>query len=94
MPTKRKRKKKTAKASPKKSPPPKGCDCLDKFNAQLREQKGCELETAYAVNIHTGDIVIDGPFLKVRRAATAAGSRKKLPTIYCAYCPMCGKKKV
>lgn len=78
-----------AKKSTARKPSP--CDCLALCNEKLRDEKGCELETDFSIDFSTGKVSESGPYLKVRRVD--AKSRKKLPTIACTYCPICGKKK-
>lgn len=68
----------------------KPCECLKLTNEKL-EASGVELETAVLVNFGTEQATRTGPFLAVRWIDKPRPG-KRLPTIHCAFCPMCGKE--
>jgi hypothetical protein len=70
----------------------KACDCLKRVNDAMDEKGGYRLSTALRMNFQTGQASIDGPFLMVHWSGGPKRG-KKLPTVACAYCPFCGKKK-
>lgn len=69
----------------------KPCDCVKQLNQALG-QSGVELETALAMNFTTGKGTVEGPFLAVRWKDKPIRG-KRLPTLVCNFCPVCGKKK-
>lgn len=70
----------------------KGCDCLKQADAQLRELHGATFKTCLTMDFNTMQAGIAGPFLAIEWVTVTRGARK-LPTVTCAFCPFCGKKK-
>ncbi len=70
----------------------KPCECVKQVNEAL-DDSGVELETSLAMNFKTGKGSVEGPFLSVRWKDKPIRG-KRLPTLVCNFCPVCGKKKV
>lgn len=70
-------------------PKPKICKCVELVNKTLAEQ-GVELDTSLVMNFKTG-----GSYLAMKIPVRKFGSsRKKLPTVFCTFCPVCGKRLI
>jgi hypothetical protein len=77
----------------KKTPKPKaGCGCLKTIDERLRADYGATFKKGLTMNFDTMQAGIAGPFLAIEWITTVRTNRK-LPTIECAFCPFCGKKK-
>lgn len=64
----------------------KPCKCLDLIQKKLaQERPNVRLQTAFTMR---GRVI--GPLLAVEKIDPT--KRAKLPTIVCAFCPICGKK--
>lgn len=74
------------KKKPKKYEAP--CECVVKVNKQLVERNAV-LVIKSIVNMDTGDIRPSSPVIAVEKYDPKG--RKPLPTIFCRYCPFCGK---
>lgn len=72
----------------KKKPQTKECDCITKVN-ELLEEKGCAIRTEVLISFKTGKIRQSKPSIRLEKLA---GSKKPLFTLFCSYCPFCGKK--
>ncbi len=80
----KKPKRKSAKKKPTKKRP---CNCIDIVNKGL-ESHGASLETNIEINFKTQQITTAGPIIALHKSSKA----KPLATMYCTYCPFCGKK--
>ena len=69
----------------------RGCKCLSAAQDGLAEH-GCQFSTGLAVNFTAGRGEIVGPILQVEWIDKPQRG-KRLPSVLCAYCPFCGKKK-
>lgn len=81
-----------ATATKKNKSKPKACDCFQKVNKEL-ESQGIALDSALQMNFEAGTGTVAGPFLAVHWRDSPKRNGKRLPTLTCAYCPFCGKKK-
>jgi hypothetical protein len=68
------------------------CKCLEAADKELREHYGATFKRSLTMNFDTMQAGIAGPFLAIEWVANTRSNRK-LPTVECAYCPFCGKKK-
>lgn len=75
------KKKKTAKT--------KGCQCVELANECLEESNAC-LVLSQLINVKTGKTSTGPPQLMLEKIDTK--KRKRLPTLFCTYCPICGTK--
>lgn len=69
---------------------PKRCDCLNQVNEQLADS-GVRLQTCLEMDFGKGEASIRGPLLAVEWIGK---KRRKLPTVMCSFCPICGRKNV
>lgn len=85
--------KKTTKTQPRKKNvkkrPKKGCGCLKKAQKELAK-KNLSLVTGFGIDHEQRRTFTTGPFLAVEKIEK---SRDPLPTMFCTYCPFCGKKQ-
>jgi tRNA(Ile2) C34 agmatinyltransferase TiaS len=64
----------------------KPCTCLERVQKKLADERpNTRLQVAFNMQ---GQVV--GPLLAVEKIDPK--KRAKLPTVVCAYCPICGKK--
>jgi hypothetical protein len=70
-----------------------GCKCIDEADKQLREKVGATFKQCLTMDFDTMSPGFAGPFLAIEWAGGAKRNGKSLPTVTCAYCPFCGKKK-
>jgi len=76
----------------KKKAKPSKCSCLDQLQKELAKI-GVAADTALQMNFKTGRGSVAGPFIAVHWIEKPKRG-KRLPTLVCAHCPCCGKKKV
>ena len=65
-----------------------GCDCVAQVQDYLGEHN-CQLVIECLMNLDTGTIRSSPPSLRVEKVEP---KRTRLKTVFCAYCPFCGKK--
>lgn len=86
MPAIKKKAARKKKALAKKLP----CKCVKQINEQLDPQ-GLELDSRIVMNFAEGTGGSESPLIAL--AWQNDKKRKKVPTMFCAYCPFCGQKK-
>ena len=64
------------------------CDCIAQVN-DLIEDKGCAIRTEVLISFKDGKIRKSKPSIRLEKLQ---GSKKPLFTLFCSYCPFCGKK--
>ena len=64
------------------------CNCIEALNEKLKESDAC---VSSGFQFKDGEAQTIEPFIAIERIKK--GSRKKLPTVLCNYCPICGEKK-
>jgi chromosome segregation ATPase len=83
------KKRKATKKAPKKATAKKqNCKCADLAKEPLAE-KGMELVRHLMGNAILGNFRLSPPTIAVTKVD---GWKGKIPTLYCTYCPFCGKK--
>ena len=72
----------------------KRCDCVSQLNKQL-EPQGLELDDRLLMSFgkDSADGKLESPLIMLRWIGKKPRG-KSLPTMFCAYCPFCGKKRV
>ena len=65
-----------------------GCKCIESVQSQLKS-RGVHLVRHLQMDLEAGEGRLSPPSLVVERSA---GSKVKLPTVFCSYCPFCGTK--
>jgi hypothetical protein len=69
---------------------PKACDCVEQVNKQLAKRNAA-LDTSLLMNFATMQASISPPRIQLRKVDSTR-KRDRLPTLFAAYCPFCGKK--
>lgn len=65
------------------------CKCLSKVQEQLVERNAAvTVETL--INFKTGKMRPSNPSVRLHKLDNR--KRSRLPTMFCSYCPFCGKK--
>lgn len=65
------------------------CDCATKVDAMLERDHGLRLKRDRVMNMKTGEVRVIQPMLAVEKID---GSKDKVRSFVCSYCPFCGKK--
>jgi hypothetical protein len=73
----------------KKASEPKDCGCIDKLNAALKE-RNAKVVCMTLFDFSANTISTSGASIQLEKLD--AKKRSKLPTFFCRYCPVCGKK--
>lgn len=73
----------------KKAAMAKACNCIDQVNDQLKPE-GFRVRRCFTINVATQRAGMGPPELVVERCGKP--SRKKIPSILCSFCPVCGTK--
>jgi hypothetical protein len=70
---------------------PTECDCAKQVDDELNK-RGIALDKALSMDFTTGKASVAMPFIAVHWKDKPKRG-KRLPTVTCAFCPFCGKKK-
>jgi len=72
-----------------KKPKKKPCKCVAMVNAQLKAHNA-QIDIGTLINFKTGKCRSSPPMLQLTKIDPKI--RKKLPTLFCTFCPVCGVK--
>lgn len=67
------------------------CNCIESVNEQLDQLRGAVVHRELLMNFKTGKSRMSPPLLVVRKSDSKNKS-KRLPTVFCTFCPFCGRK--
>lgn len=65
-----------------------GCNCLELVKVQL-EKRGIAIVRHLQMDFEKNEGSLSPPSIVVKKTSKAKG---KTPTVFCSYCPFCGKK--
>lgn len=66
------------------------CSCIKKCNEQLEKQgSNTRIDSPIMVNFNTGKSVAPKCMIAARKVGNG---KKRMTSLICAYCPICGKK--
>lgn len=68
---------------------PRTCNCLKKVDEALKDRNAA-LERHPMMNFSTSKMTMSPPSVKLRKLDSK--KRESLPSLFCTYCPFCGKK--